>query len=256
MGIYANSTISGVDEILSVAKEISSNTNGWDGWLNITMSLISIIVSLVTIAGVVMIYYEFKKRRISNSCQRKVVLDLIRHMFVNNVIAEIILEKLIYGMRPVDGVLARFAVLDSDTDLCKLSITDKSFDDIHQISLLLRNYNIAVACAEKHFDDASYPLTGKEDDIKEIMSRSMAITRKLITLAGKLGLDVDECAVVEHLVDYYAENDSYPGGYPLGIRKVCPKMRIATVKDYYSMLFLTRLFDHVKFSRAGRIKFI
>ena len=132
------------DQILVVAKQISENTNAWSNWGSIVMTVISLVASVVTIAGIVMFYYEYKKNKISRSCQKKVVLDLVRHFFVNNVIVELIREKHAEGKRPFDGVFLRFATLASDENLCKLSNSDKSFDEMHQLCLLLRNYNIAV----------------------------------------------------------------------------------------------------------------
>ena len=53
-----------VDQILAVAKQISDNTNAWANWDSIIMTTVSLIASVVTIAGIVMFYYEYKKNRI------------------------------------------------------------------------------------------------------------------------------------------------------------------------------------------------
>ena len=51
------------DQILVVAKQISENTNAWSNWGSIVMTVISLVASVVTIAGIVMFYYEYKKNK-------------------------------------------------------------------------------------------------------------------------------------------------------------------------------------------------
>lgn len=243
------------DQILVVAKQISENTNAWSNWGSIVMTVISLVASVVTIAGIVMFYYEYKKNKISRSCQKKVVLDLVRHFFVNNVIVELIREKHAEGKRPFDGVFLRFATLASDENLCKLSNSDKSFDEMHQLCLLLRNYNIAVACAEKHFSDSSCSDFEKTNDLDEICSRSIKITTRLVELSRIMKLKIDYDVVKNHLQHYYCQELGVSEGDLLEKQRTAESINVK-VADFYDSIGCLDLFLELKDNRAKTIMFI
>lgn len=73
--------------------------------------LLSALSSIVTIAGAVVIFIYYRKVRISRNCRRKIILDLIRHLFVNSAIVEAVRLKMQLSgdtQRPADGTFLRF----------------------------------------------------------------------------------------------------------------------------------------------------
>lgn len=244
-----------IEQILTVAKEISDNTDAWADWVSVAMTIISLVASIVTIAGIVMFYIEYQKNKISRSCQKKVILDLVRHFFVNNVILELIRENFAEGKRPIDGVFLRFSTLASDENLCKLSNNDKGFDEIHQLCLLLRNYNIAVGCAEKHFSESSCSDVERLNDIDEIYVRSVKITDKLIVLAQTLKLGINNDLVKEHLFSFVSQELCIPV-VDLQKRQISSELLDNKIAGFYNKFGCLGLFVELKENRRKTLVFI
>ena len=57
----------------------------------------------------------------------------------------------------MEGTLERFATLDDDMNLGKFSAQAKNYEKLHNLSLLVRNYNSVVCNADKHLHDKDYP---------------------------------------------------------------------------------------------------
>ena len=69
----------------------------FDGWYNKRSSIVSyltIIASIVTIIGIISIFGSMRRNVISRSCQRRIIIDLIRHFFVNMAIVEAVIHQL------------------------------------------------------------------------------------------------------------------------------------------------------------------
>lgn len=197
-----------LDSISYSLTKISQNTDSWYDWSSSIVSVISVIASIATIIGFITLYWEWKKHQMSKDCQREIILDLIRHMFINNVILEVIrgvCERNKYECRPIEGVFARFATLDSDTDLGRLSTSSKHYAKIHSVNSILRNYNIAVNIAEKHFNDPSCHIEIRKDDIREIVTRSRRIAKELLELGQILKLGVTTELASNHIRKYYSK---------------------------------------------------
>ena len=111
-------------------------------------------------------------------------------MMVNNAILEIIWKKK-SGRNPsipVEGTLERFATLDDDMNLGKFSSQAKNYEKLHNISLLVRNYNSVVCLADKHLHDKDYPNRLMEKELNEIFKRSTRISDKLLEISKDMHL--------------------------------------------------------------------
>lgn len=245
-----------IANILKAVNDISEHTDSWSTPSSTLVTILSIMASAATVIGVIVLYWEFRKRKTTKECQRRIILDLIRHLFVNNAIIEVIRSKsqhYKYTYRPQDGVFSRFATLSTDTDLGRLAVTARNFDDIHELSLLLRNYNIVSELAEKHFADKNYPVKEKERDLKDLFERSMRITELLLKLAETQKLKIGKETVVKYLKECY-EKDTQQTQKPKGF--VLLKRDCFKDHDYYDKLGLKELFDGCIFIRVNRITFI
>ena len=171
----------------------------WAGLVN----AVTILGSIVTISGLIMIMIELHKRKVTKSCQAKVILDLIRHFLINNVIMQALYLKIegkMDKLKPLDGLFDRFAILESDLDFSQFRINDKIYERIHQCSLYLRNYNIAVRNAEKIFKDSNYPEEVKKDILNDIFQRSITLTKDLLKISNARDLKVEK-KVKKYLAD-------------------------------------------------------
>ena len=204
-----------IDSITAKANQIATNTGSltfWPEWYTVLMSLATLFASILTIIGFISIIWAWNNYKMSKNCQRAIIHDLVRHMFINNVILEVIritCKHHNYTCRPIEGVFARFATLETDTDLGRLSTESKHYAKIHSMNSLLRNYNITVNIAEKHFADTNCTIEQKKDDIREIIVRSRRICDELIELGEKLGLNITIESARQHIVDYYQNKKTY-----------------------------------------------
>lgn len=71
-------------------------------------------------------------------------------------------------------------------------MTSKNFDQIHELNLFMRNYNIASEVAERHFANPSYPVELKKRDLDDLFSRAVSITNRLLGLAKRFELKIDK----------------------------------------------------------------
>lgn len=241
-------------KILEAAKIISENTDPWFDIPSISLTALSIMASIATLVGVGGIFMEIKRRKTSKKCQKKIILDLIRHLFINNAILEIVRSEVTasgFKMRPVDGVFSRFKTMDTDTDLGRFSVVSKNFDDIHQISLHLRNYNIVADLAEEHFADKKYPKSHKSEELKDLFKRSTDITEELIKLGKLQGLKIDRDSVKEHLNDHYTKTITEK------VKNIAFNIldRDKEPYKYYDELGVGELFDNCIRKRSQKIVF-
>ncbi len=164
--------------------------------------LVSFLASIVTIAGFGSIFFYYLRIKISKHCQKKIIIDLIRHFYINCVIIEIIRARLTkekFKIRPTDGVFSRFAVLDTDMCLDRFSVNSRNFEMMHEICLLFRNYNIVAGVAEKHFADNRISNDLKIQVLNDLFFRAVKATTLLFKLSKCLKLGVDEKMIADLL---------------------------------------------------------
>lgn len=171
-------------------NQIVENTDAFKDGFSTFFTYSSLAASLVTVLGVLAVFIEISKRSVSNRRQKKIILDLLRHMMVNNAILEIVCERR-SGLNPsipAEGTLERFATLDDDMNLCKFSAQAKNYEKLHNLSLLVRNYNSVVCHADKHLHDKNYPDNLMEKELNEIFKRSTRISDKLLEISKEMHL--------------------------------------------------------------------
>ena len=194
--------------IKDLLEQISQHTDAWLDWRTVLLSLLTMVGSAATIAGVYIVYKEFWKYRASKKRQKMIVKDLIRHLFINAAILEVVRMKMAGNwekMHPTEGVFSRFCVLDTDLQLDEIRVKDKNYTRLHSVSLTLRNYNIMSQLAEKHFNDPNFDPKEKERDLDELWTRTKRITEKLLDLGKYTKLRINKESVKQFVIDYYEE---------------------------------------------------
>ena len=186
---------------------VDTNYEGWSSNRSILISWISILASLVTILGLGALLRDIINRRTSRSCQKMIIVDLIRHFIINLAIIEGVKARMENNLRPEEGTFSRFAVLDSDIELGRLSISASNYDAIHEVSLYMRNFNIMAAVTERHFNEASYIKNNKdlEADLGNLKSRMLGCIKRLWIMQIRLGYGIMEERVAKHYMDSYAK---------------------------------------------------
>ena len=195
-------------DITDLLEQISQHTDAWNGWSTTPLTVLTMIASIVTILGLILIFYEYLKYRASKERQELIVKDLIRHLFINAAIMEVVRMKMAGNwekMHPTEGVFSRFCVLDTDLQLDKIRVKDDSYTRLHSVSLTLRNYNIMSQLAEKHFNDPNFDPKEKERDLDELWTRTKRITEKLLDLGKYTKLRINKESVKQFVIDYYEE---------------------------------------------------
>lgn len=204
-------------------QSISDHTDAWGGWMTTPLTILTIFASIATICGLIMIYIEMRRQKASLGRQELIVKDLIRHLFINAAIMEVIRMKMTgkwAQLHPTEGVFTRFCVLDSDLELSQISVTDEQYTKLHRMSLFLRNYNIMSLLAEKHFNDPDFDPKEKELELDELWRRTVTITKEFLRLGDVTKLDITKESVRDFvLVHYPGKNDSSPSKNDLPERK-------------------------------------
>lgn len=186
---WVKATIGEYNEPTVEAKspDYRSEDYAFDGWYNKRSSIVSyltIIASIVTIIGIISIFGSMRRNVISRSCQRRIIIDLIRHFFVNMAIVEAVIHQLKNKkIKPAEGVFARLATLDTDMNLDRFVPNAENYETIHNLSLSMRNYNLYVNMVEEHIRVASKPsIDGLINEVYEVRSRLKDLVAKLWVL--------------------------------------------------------------------------
>lgn len=254
--------------ILESIYEINKNTDGFSTGLSTAISVVSIIASVATIIGLVSLFLDIQKRKTNYNFRKKIILDLIRHMMVNNAIIEVIYSKITQdpNYRPDGGVLHRFATLDSDVDLCRFSINSKNYELIHNLSLNIRNYNLVAISTDKHIQSKDTSSDKILKELDDIFFRGVEISKNIIDVGdnnkySKLKLirnkrlsniDIkDYIAIVKYNEDWVQkriDENRYIDTF------VIPKhdTKSKPYYNYYEELELTDVFNHLIRHNAAR----
>lgn len=224
----------------------------------ILFNFISFLASFVTIGGVLSLGYYFLRKKVSKECQKKILLDLIRHIFVNCSIVEIVRIKIQRAgvfMRPVDGVFQRFTFLDNDMDLGRFSVTSRNFEKIHSACLSMRNYNISADVAEKYLTMSDIPLKMRIRNLDEVFDRGVKVTKKLIELGKGMGFNIDV-----KMISFMFQSDfesKISGIYDKDIfyGEILPRNNFKN-HSYYDEAGLTDLMNRNIIARASTVGFV
>ncbi|HCS88435.1 MAG TPA: hypothetical protein DIW30_08675 [Bacteroidales bacterium] len=175
-----------IDSILSQVTLINYNTDGTSGWTPFFNGA-AFIASIVTILGILGVYKWYHDSKISRMQKVRILEDIVRHLFVNIAIIEILRDKLekkgySYGY-PDEGIFRRLAFLPEDCNFHRLSSDAALYGTMHEMELLMRNYGISAEVACSHFTDPDIGEQTRKDNLEDLIQRSVKLiyeTEKLI----------------------------------------------------------------------------
>ncbi len=242
---------------LSLLKEISVHTDVWEGW-TILLTVLTIIASLVTIFGVFGIVMELRKNKVSVERQRLMVKDVVRHLFINAAIMEVVRMKMegVWGEKhPQEGVFSRFCVLDTDLQLSQIKVNDSQYTKLHSLSLFLRNYNIMSQLLEKHFCDPQSDPGELQLSLDDLWKRTMRITDDFLELGEISYLKLGRNDVRKFIVDHYEEKR-------VNCKKTLPDIQLpkregnSAYYDDTKKLDLSEIFDFCLLEKYDEIRIL
>lgn len=143
------------------SEEVQSKV---DLWWGLDTSNIIVIISFVvaiwswwyTRETVVSIRNEADKDRIDKECQRRLLMDIIRHLYRNKVCTLAMQAKYLRGKMmgyPSDEHFLKLKLLPRDIYLEQFYKDPDKFHLLHELEMLFRNYNTEIDVAQKHLSD-------------------------------------------------------------------------------------------------------
>lgn len=79
-----------IETISDKVSQIYQNTGLWSGNGQWVITIITILASIATILGSINILRIYREKKVNKDYWRKLIVDLIRHLFINNAIIETI----------------------------------------------------------------------------------------------------------------------------------------------------------------------
>lgn len=163
---------------LSCQLHSASSFGSWDNWITTLVAWFSFIITLI-------ITFQIRKHKITRDTQKKVILDLMRHLMVNSATLETIITNL-GTSKPIEGTLSRFATLENDLELGRFMLRAKSYSHLHNVSLKIRNYNSLAEYADKHMHDPAYPQPKLKEELESLNARAEDIFDRLLELSNSI----------------------------------------------------------------------
>lgn len=199
------------DSLFKAVNVVGDHTNEFAGW-SLVVTIVTLLASLATIIGIAALLIAWRKRIVNKECQKRIIMDMIRHMFTNNTISEVIRLKYPKTGKAVlkEGVMERYCFLDSDIELANMNFTAKSYELLHSLRLRLKNYNSVVIIAEKHFTDPNCPKEIRMEDLDDIWERSARLTKGFLEYSNKVGLHISQEDISTFIRLYHNEQDQIP----------------------------------------------
>ena len=208
-------------------SNIANNTDSFNTVFTGTNTIVSFVAGLVTIFGIGALFANWINKRMSTKKQTCIILDLMRHFMQNNAILEVVLQEKGNNRYPIEGTFSRFATLDKDTDIGRLSVSANQYEKLHNLSLSIRNYNSIVTLVDKHITDPSYPDELLTKELLNIKDRSNIICKKLIELSKSLHRC--KCVTEKDFAEYIQKR------YETDLDKITSEIKDGTRSNYLVM---------------------
>ena len=227
-------------KIVSNTKEIVKNTSyefWWDGVCFI--GIISLFISLLTVISIVK---EFNRDRIDKECQKLLFYDIIRHLYRNKVCTLAMRAK--YNKEPSsskfpsDEHYLKLKLLPSDIHTEQFYKDAKKFALLHEMDLLLRNYNTEIEVAHNHMLNTDIPEDSKMRDFDTLDYKTGYLTWRIIKVMKEIWPNEDHRRIVMGIitnshkenVDRNGREDLWGNEFESALKRI---RKDEIEKDYY-----------------------
>ena len=173
-------------------KFISTST-GLDTWnvLVVASFIISFISLWFTWKTVKSIKDEADRNRIDKSCQYLLLVDIVRHLYRNKVCTlamQIKIQKQ-PNSYPSEEHFLKLQLLPKDLYLEQFYKDPDNFDRLHNLELLLRNYNTEIEVAMKHISALNLPIVTKMRDMATLRFKPDYLVEKILDVMNVIWPD-------------------------------------------------------------------
>lgn len=203
-------------EIVNEARKIEANTHG--DWFQDGINLIAIFSIVLAIWSLYIAYRslvytrltvksiqnEADKDRIDNECQKELFRDIIRHLYRNKVCTLAMQAKLMkdsWKGYPSDEHFLKLQLLPSDIHLEQYYKDVDRFKMLHNIELLLRNYNTEIEVARKHISDKSMDEETKKRDFDTLNLKPGLLTARIVLAMNDIWPNNDFRTDAENIIE-------------------------------------------------------
>lgn len=177
-----------------------------DDWWIIAITTFSLIVSMAaaywawiaakatskTVRAIEQETEELKKRQINQKFQKKILSDLLRHLYRNKICISAIRLKL--GSKengynhyyPSEEHLLKLRVLPEDLRLDRFDNTPDYYDELHKIELYFRNFNIEVEVTLEHLKTMTLSDQIKRRDLDVLEMKTGFLTKEIFNLMNRM----------------------------------------------------------------------
>lgn len=194
-----------LDAIRNFSERTAENTesNFWGDDVCL-IAVISLIISGLTIYT---IWSEFRKTRIDKKCQRELFHDLIRHLYRNKLCTVAMRAKYnkIIGADgegyPSEEHYKKLQLLPDDIHLERYNRDADIYHSLHELELLLRNYNTEIEVAERHMTDQRIDRATKQRDFDTLDFKAGYLTFAISRVLDKIEKDNDAIMTIQGIIE-------------------------------------------------------
>lgn len=255
--ICADSLYEKLDSIYTAIDSIEKHNSAFNVW-----TIATVISLFAAIYGLYHFISYCRDRYVDKKCQRKIFLDLFRHLFTINTHAEAIrvnmkMKRASNILR--EGILERFCFIDYDLELNNMRFTSKSYERLHSIREKMRNFNSVCMIAERHFTDATCRDEVRFYDLDEIWKRSVELSNDILKYSKNAGISLSTDNVSDYVREYYTDTDRIPKWIKEGKLNQTATLpnRVLEGRSYYDNydFRLTDIMDYCIRCRIKKVEF-
>lgn len=151
-------------------------------WWTIGISILALVVSVLAFISQEKVARNTKQLNLKS--QYKIMIDMVRHLYRNFVVMWAIANKMRvskYKIYPAEIHLQKAKV---PMDIIHLELfagrSEKVYDELYKLELQLRNYNLELDAAMKHFEQAGLKQEVKEYDINTLLFKPGFLANKIV----------------------------------------------------------------------------
>lgn len=257
--LYNEAICNRLDSICEILVAINKHNQSFSEW-----PIETIIAALAAFYGLYQLILYLRDRNVEKKCQRKILLDLLRHLFTNNTHAEAIRINIKNEKENrqnevlTEGVLERFCFIDYDLELNNIRFTSNSYERLHSIREKMRNYNSVCMIAEKHFAIPNCPENVLIEDLDSIWNRSVELSNDILQYSRAAQLNISSNDVCDFIREYYSDSNRIPKWIKDKKLKIDASLpsRLIEGRIYYDYFFqLSDIMDACIRSRIEKVKF-
>lgn len=180
----AEQSIQALNEIAQLTHNVAHNTQ--HNYFSGDLTLIATISTIATVFTLGSLYFAVRQSRIDKMCQRQIFDDIVRHFYRNKICVSAMRAKYIIASNhgekfcyPSEEHYLKLNVLPDDLHLEKYYRKGKTFDLLHKLHILMRNFNIEAEVALSHIKDPKTPYKTKLRDFATLDFKCGFLTQKI-----------------------------------------------------------------------------